>query len=269
MRKTINAMITVVLALVIIFPLFYMVSTSFFSPQDFRAEKALFFPSSFSWENYRAAVGKRYFSDYIINSVMTSILTSGGRTLAVLFAAFSFSHLEFKGKKVLFALLLSTLFIPQDALLYQNYSTISSLGLLDSWAGIVLPSLFSASQLVLLVSAFNSMDRDLYDACRVDGASDMLYIFRVLAPLSASIIITIMLQSAIAAFNSYLWPLLVTNKPKARTIQVALSMLGFREEGKVGAESASAVLVTLPFLILLALGKKKIDEALRKGSLSE
>ena len=269
MKNAIKAVLAISLALVIAFPLFYMASTSFFSPSDFRAGVSKFFPSTFSLDNYELAMGQRYFSSYLMNSIATSLITAAGRTLIVIFAAFAFTHLEFKAKKAIFVLLVSTLFIPQDALLYQNYSTISKLGLLNTWTGIVLPALFSATQLILLVSAFSALDRDYYDAGRIDGAKDLKYIFSILIPLTQSVIITIAIQSLIGAFNSYLWPLLVTNKPKARTIQIALSMMGFREEGKLGAEAASITIATIPFLILLGIGKKKINEALKRGSLSE
>ncbi len=269
MKSFFKTLLVTLLALIVAFPFLYMVSTSFFSPADFRAPVARLLPSSFSFENYKIALGQRYFPSYIINSVSTSLITAVARTLTVIFAAFAFSHLDFKGRRVIFTLLVSTAFIPQEALLYQNYTTITSLGLLDSWAGIVLPSLFSATQLLLLFSAFSSIDRDYYDAGRIDGAKDMRYIFSILLPLTQSILITIMLQSLISTFNSYLWPLLVTNKPKARTLQVALSMMGFREEGKVGAEAASIVIATMPFLILLGFFKKRINEALSTGSLEK
>ena len=152
MKNAIKTVLAISLALVIAFPLFYMASTSFFSPADFRAGVSKFFPSTFSLDNYELAMGQRYFSSYLMNSIATSLITAAGRTLIVIFAAFAFTHLEFKAKKAIFVLLVSTLFIPQDALLYQNYSTISKLGLLNTWAGIVLPALFSATQLILLVS---------------------------------------------------------------------------------------------------------------------
>lgn len=269
MKNVLRLLILAILITVVVFPVFYMISTSFFSPADYRASVSRLLPSTLSFENYKIAFDQRYFSNYIVNSVATSLLTSIGRTAVVIMAAFAFSHLSFTGKKPLLIILLATLFIPQDALIYQNYSTVAALDLLDTYAGIVLPSLFSASQLFLLYTAFSSLSRDYYDAGRIDGARDISYILLILIPLTQSVIITIALQSAVSAFNSYLWPLLVTNRPKARTIQIALSMMGFREEGKLGAEAASIVLVTIPFLILLALGRKKINEALLKGGLSE
>ena len=269
MKNALRLLLLALLLIAIAFPVFYMISTSFFSPADYRAEVSRFLPSKFSFDNYRIAFGQRYFSNYLVNSIATSLLTAFGRTMIVIMVAFAFSHLEFTGKKPLLIILLATLFVPQDALIYQNYSTVASLGLIDTYAAIVLPGLFSASQLILLYSAFSSLSRDYYDAGRIDGAKDICYIFRILIPLTQSIVITIILQSAVTAFNSYLWPLLVTNRPKARTIQIALSMMGFREEGKLGAEAASIVIVTTPFLVLLALGRKKINEALLKGGLSE
>ncbi len=268
MRKALRIILLIILSLIIAFPLFYLISLSLSSPRDFLTEKALFFPSSPNWSNFSKALSYRYLPQQLLNSIITSTLSALIKTVVITLAAFAFTHLQFKGKKLLLVILCATLFVPQDALLYQNYRTIAQLRLLDTYLAIIAPTLFSASQMLILIGAFSKVDRDYYDTARIDGASDILYITKVLIPLAQSVIITVVLQAFIGCFNSYLWVLLVTNKPRTRTIQIGLTRLGFAQEGNFGAEMASILLVVFPFLILIAIGKKWIEIALTNNTMN-
>ena len=248
------------LATIIIFPLFYMFTSSLFSARDFN--KIHFFPENPVWANYLNVLSHKYFGTYIFNSVGTSILAAIIRTTVTIFAAFAFTHLHFRGRNIIFTALVLTLFVPQEAILYQNYRTVAALGLLDTWAGIICTSLFSASHMLLLMGSFLEQDSSCYDAAQLDGASDMRYIWSVLVPLSAPAILTVAIQTLITTFNNYLWPLLVTNKTSTRTIQTGITMLGFAESGQLGSQMAALVLITLPFIILLGFSKRRIEHAL-------
>ncbi len=255
-RKVVLAL----LAIIVAFPVLYMLSSSLFSPRDFNKVRLL--PEAAVWGNYAKVFGHRHFLGFIVNSVGTSVLAALIRTVVTVLAAFALTHLHFKGRKLVLSLLVLTLFVPQEAILYQNYRTVASMGLLDTWAGIISTSLFSAAQLLLVMGSFNSQDRSSYDAARIDGASDVRYITSVLAPLSAPAIMTVTIQTLINVFNNYLWPLLVTNKVKTRTIQIGITMLGFAESGDIGAQMAAIVLITVPFMVLLAFTKGRIERAL-------
>lgn len=267
MKKVIRIILLVILCIAILFPLIYSFQLSLFSRKDFLSQSARFFPSEITFANYTKAFGYRYLPIELVNSLVTATLSATIKTCVLVLAAFAFSHMRFKGKKFFLVLLLATLFVPQDALLYQNYKIVARLGLLDTYLGIIAPTLFSASQMALLLGALTSYDKDYYDNARIDGASDMLYIVKILTPLTKSFLITIFLQSFIGVFNSYMWPLLVTNKPKTRTIQVGLTMLGFAEEGNIGAQMATIFMTILPFAIILAFSKKLIEKALINSSM--
>ena len=256
LRKIVLALMAVLVA----FPLLYLFSSSLFSPGDFG--KLRVFPSAVRWSNYAKVFALGDFRRQIINSVGTAVLASAIRTAVIVLAAFALTHLHFRGKGLALSFLVMTLFIPQDAVLYQNYRTVAALGLLDSWAGIICTSLFSAAQMLLLTGSFSAIGREPYDAARIDGASDLRYIRSVLVPLCTPAVLTVIIQTLITVFNSYLWPLLVTNRPTTRTIQTGLTMLGFAESGETGAQMAAIAVMTLPFLILLAFAKKKIENAL-------
>lgn len=116
--------------------------------------------------------------------------------------------------------------------------------------------------MLLLMGYFTAQGKEYYEAATIDGAGDIRYIFSILVPLSESVILTVFIQTLITSFNSYLWPLLVTNRSSSRTIQVALNMLGYAESGERGALSATIAVITLPFLIILALTKNRIEKTL-------
>ena len=263
MSKVLRALLTLLLAVLVAFPLVYAVSASFFSPVDFTGKTARFLPSSISFTNYSLALNNKWYPRYVLNSLVTASITCLMRLLVTTLAAFAFTHLRFRGRKALLLVLLSTMFVPSEALLYENYLTIARLGLMNTYAAIALPSVFSAATLLLLIGFFQGMDKELYDAAKVDGSSDLRYLTSILLPLSMPVMLTLALQAFITSFNSYLWPLLVTTKPKMRTVQVGISMLGFAESADYGAQYAAILLITLPFLVLLGLGKELMTKNLR------
>ena len=265
MNRLIRILLTLMLALIVLFPLIYGFSASFFSPIDFTDSYAHMLPSDPSFRNYGLALSHRHFLRYVMNSTITSALTVALRIMVTLPAAFALTHFTFRGRKALFIMLLSTLFIPSDAILYENYATIASLRLLDTYAAIILPSVFSASAILMLYGALSSLDKDVYDAARIDGAGCLRYLISILAPLSQPYLVAIAIQTYISSFNSYLWPLLVTNRDSMRTVQVGLTMLGFAEQGERGAQFASIMVITIPFLIVLAFGRKVIMKSLSRG----
>lgn len=259
-RKVVRVILLIALSIIILFPVFYIFSSSLFSVKDFSEMRVV--PSSPVWTNYQKALGTKNFARYLFNSVVTSILQAVIRTVTAVLAAFTFTHLSFKGKSVIFSVLVLTLFIPGDAILYQNYRTVSFLGLLDTHLGIIIPSLFSASQMLLLMGYFKAMGKEEYEASQIDGSGDIKYIVYILSPMSQSVIMTVFIQTLITSFNNYLWPLLVTNKPSSRTVQIALSMIGTQEIGEKGVLMATIALITLPFIIILAFTKNAIEETL-------
>ena len=255
----------IALAIIVVFPLFYTASMSLFSPRDFNTSPALFCPSSPIWQNYEKAVTHSSFLRYTFNSVFTATLAAIIRTAIVTLSSYAFSFLSFKGKKAILFFLLLSAFIPQDSLLYQNYVTVSRMNLINTYLGIIITGLFSATQLIMLMTAMKSLSRDSYDAARVDGARDMTILCSIIAPLTKSIILTIMLQSFISTFNSYLWPLLVTNENAMRTIQIGVSLMGYQESGRLGPLFATLFIILVPFVILVTATRKFIIKALADG----
>lgn len=258
LKKTVG----ILLAIIILFPLCYNISLSFFSARDFNITPARFFPTDLNYENYLEALSNSRFARYSINSIITALLASSVRTVLSLLSAYAFTFLNFRGKKFFLFFLLLSAFIPQDGLLYQNYVTVSRMGLLNSYLGIVITSLFSATQLMMLLTAMKMLSKDEYDAARIDGAKDITILCHIIFPLVKGVAITIFIQSFISTFNAYLWPLLVTNTESMRTIQIGIALMGFEESGDLGAMFASLIIVLIPLLLITLFSRKLIIKAL-------
>ena len=264
-EKAVLFIFTLIFAIVIVFPFVYALSASFFSASDFASSPARFLPSSFSFRNYQKVLANRYFLPYIMNSVITGVLSTVIRMIIAVAAAYAFSYYRFRGRSFLFSLIVLTLFVPSDLLLTGNYLTIYRLGLIDTYLGIISTSLLPASQILMLRQYFCCIPSSIHDSAMMDGAGDGRYIISVLVPVSKAVISTFALQGFIAMFNSYLWPLLVTNSPSMRTVQVGITMLGYAESLDYGPVFAAIILIFIPFLLLFIFMRKRIMKALRQG----
>lgn len=254
--------LAIALALIVLFPLLYTLSLSLFTARDFNVLPARFFTSEPHFANFLDAVSRRYFITYSLNSIITSFLASFIRTVVIILSSYAFSFLRFKGKKAILFVLLLSAFIPQDSLLYQNYVTVSRLHLINTYAGIIATSLFSATQLMMLLAAMKSLSRDTFDASRTDGANDIAILYHIIIPLTKSIILTIFIQTFISVFNAYLWPLLVTQSAGMRTIQVGISLMGYQDDGRMGELFAAMTVTLMPFVALVIASRKMIIKAL-------
>ncbi|HKM06889.1 MAG TPA: carbohydrate ABC transporter permease, partial [Sphaerochaeta sp.] len=166
-----------------------------------------------------------------------------------------------KGKNLLFVILIATMLLPSDALLIENFITIRSLSLTDTYLGIISTSLLAPVHLFLLRQYFMTVSKEYREAAIVEGCSDARFLTTLLIPISQSVIITLTLQSFTSIFNDYLWPLLVTNNVSMRTVQVGITMLGFSENLDYGPQFAAITLLMTPILIAFILLNKNIKES--------
>lgn len=264
-RKSPKPVIALLFALIIIYPFIYALSASFFSARDFTSSPARLLPSTLDLKNYIKVLQHRYFLTYIVNSIITSIAGTLLRSGIAYIASYAFAFYRFKGSRIILGLLLGTLFIPGDILLAENYILIQRLGLLDTYLGIISTGLLSASMIFMLRQFFLSVPSTLHDSASIDGANDFSFSVAILLPISKAVISALMLQSFVSFFNNYLWPLLVTNKPRMRTIQVGITMLGYSESLNYGPLFAAIIIILVPFVILFTLMRKRIMEALKNG----
>ena len=269
MRKVLDCF-ALLIALVLIFPLVYALFGAFRTGAEFAAFPPRLLPDSFAnFENFKTVFTRVPMPRYMRNSLITSLLTATVKLAVSALAAYAFWRWEFRGKTFLFMLLLGTMMLPADTLIITNYRTVSRLRLTDTYLGICIISFVGASQMFMLRQQFTSIPAELRDAAYMDGCSDIRFLLSVLLPLCRGVMATLFLQSFIAQWNSYLWPLLVTGRDEMRTVQVGLSMLTDYETANYEVVLAGACAALVPGLILFFLSRSRITGAVTTGAVVE
>lgn len=260
----------IVAALSVLFPFYWMLSTSFKAFADYTSEvNPTFFPTHFTVENYVTAWTAVSLARYMFNTFVFAILTTGIMLLVCILAAFAFARLEFYGKNVVFTIFLATMMIPMELFTITNYATIVSLDLRNTLVGLIFPSVISVFYIYLLRQNFMQVPDQIYFAAKVDGTSDLKYLFKILVPLSKPTIISIGILKFIECWNSYVWPRLVTTKEANFLISNGIQTLresGFGREN-IPAMMAAVVCVSIPLLILFAVFRKQIMSGVSRSGL--
>lgn len=262
-EEIVVSLVAIALGLVIIFPLIYCFLSSFKTPSEFLDPKLL--PSSFlNLDNYKAALERGNLLRYILNSFVIAFLGSTIRLIFSILAAYVFAFYDFKGKNVVFFMILGTMMIPSDVLLATNYLTVSRLHLLNTYMGVMVVSFVSASATFMLRQRFKTIPRDMREAASMDGYGDIWFILRVLLPITRPVVTTLFVQSFISLWNSYLWPLIATaSSPEMRTVMVGITRLNSWEDENYQLVMAGVVISLIPSIILFLVMRR----ALRKGGL--
>lgn len=249
------------LSLVVVFPILYSISASFFSFSDFTSIPARLLPANPTFQNYVRAFSESHLARFLANSLASATVGTTVRMTISIVSAYVFAFYTFKGKDILFVLLIATMLLPNDALLIENFITIRKLGLTDTYVGIISTSLLAPAHLFILRQYFKMVSKEYREAAIIEGCSDFRFLTTLLVPISQSVVITLALQSFTNIFNDYLWPLLVTNSESMRTVQVGITMLGFSENLDYGPQFAAITLLMTPILIAFILLNKKIKES--------
>ena len=188
---------------------------------------------------------------------------SENRTVAfAVLAAYAFVFFEFRGKRLLFFFILATMMLPADTMIVTNYQTVARLGLLDNYLGMAIVSFVGASQMFMLRQHFLSSPRPLRDAAQLDGCGDIRFLISILLPVSRPLLVMLYVQGFVALWNTYLWPLLVTNHNDMRTIQVGITMLTTVEGTNYHQVLAGVAISLVPAFLLFLLLRKSITRGM-------
>ena len=256
------------LALVVLFPVFYGLCGAFKSPAEFAAWPPTVLPASFGYtENFARVFAQAPMLRYFLNSLAVSTLTTCVRLLLAVLAAYAFVFYDFPGHKALFFLMLGTMMLPPDTLTITNYQTVTRLGLLDTYLGISIVGFVGASQMFILRQHILTAPRVLREESMLDGCGDLRFIFSVLMPTMSPLLLMLFLQSFLAQWNAYLWPLLVTNRSDMRTVQVGLTMLTTFESNNYETILAGVAIVMIPTALLFVVLRGFATRAMNDGPL--
>ena len=238
-------------ALLVLFPFYWMVLTSVKSYGAYNSEWIpQLFTLSPTLQNYREAFTAVPLGGYFINTILFTVITTALMLIVTVLAAFAFARLDFRGKDLAFTLFLSLMMIPTELVVITNYVTITNADLRNTFAGLILPSVTSVFYIYLLKENFSQIPNELYYAAKVDGTSDLKYLFRVLIPICKPTIVTITILKVIECWNSYVWPRLVTDDQAYFLVSNGIQEIrdnGFGREN-IPAMMAAVVVISAPLI---------------------
>lgn len=254
--------------LFVLFPFYFMVLTSLKSYSAYNSEYIpQLFTLSPTLENYAQAFTAVPLADYFLNTVIFTLITTALMLAVTILAAFAFARLNFPGKDLVFTLLLALMMIPSELVVITNFVTVTDLGLRNTFPGLILPSVTSVFYIYLLRENFAQVPDELYYAAKVDGTSDLKYLWKVLVPICRPTIVTITILKVIECWNSYIWPRLVTDEQDYFLVSVGIQEL--RENGfgrdNIPAMMAAVVAVSVPLIVLFLVFRKKIMAGVARG----
>lgn len=255
-----------IVAVVVIGPLLYVLFASFRPGQAITGQLTDLFPTGFSLEHYIAALERAPLLQQMANSALVTIAQTFFQVLTALLAAYALVFGRLRRPGVVFGFILFTMMIPGETILVANFFTIRSMGLFDTVVAVFLPFVVSAYNIFLIRQTFLSFPTEIHEAAQVDGESKLGFLFRFLVPLTAPTLMTVTLMSAIAAWNGYLWPLIVSESPAVRTVQVGIKILTDETGSDIGTPLAGVILAVVPTIIIVLLGQRFLARGLTAGS---
>ncbi|MBC2582667.1 carbohydrate ABC transporter permease [Clostridium sp. DJ247] len=265
-KKLILYVVNTMFGLITIAPLIYALLISFMPPDQIFAFPPKLIPKSFYIENYKDALNTAPIMRFILNSFIVSSAVTLGQILTSSMAAFVFSFFEFKGKNLLFIAMLATMMIPSEATIISNYLTIGSLGWLDSYKALIVPYLSSAMGIFMMRQYYLTLPKELYEAAKIDGCNSFKFLTKIVLPMSKPALGSLGVYTFLITWNQYLWPLLVTSKDSARTVQIGIGMLQFAENESFGLIMAGIIMVLLPSILIFIFGQKQLIEGMTAGA---
>ena len=256
------------MALVVLFPFYWMLNSSLKSLMEYRMSVPTFWPQTLMWSNYAEAFNTANLGRLFLNTAYVGIISTILSLVITVLSAFAFARLEFKGRDVLFAALLATMMIPGELFTITNYSTVTNLGWMNTYTVLIVPFLVSVFYISLLRQNFLQIPNELYLAAKVDGTSDFKYLWKVMIPLALPTLISITILKMMSAWNAYIWPRLVANDEAHRMITNGLRNAFTESTGDVNypVQMAAVALVSAPlFLVFIFLRKYIMRGVSRSG----
>lgn len=254
-------------ALIVLFPLYLTVVSSLLTQSEYVSRPPVFFPLHPQWSAYSKAFFQGGMWRYFVNSAEQTVLIVVGSTVTSVLAAWAFAVYAFPFKRILWAIVISTLLIPFEVTIVVNVQTINSLGISNSIWALAIPFMMSAFGIFLLRQAFRGISKELREAATLDGDTSMGFLWRVALPLVRPQLAAYLVISALSAWNQYLWPLILTTDSAAhRTIQIGLKTLNAGTFSSYNVVLAGAVIAALPVLVLMVVFNKQLIRSLNAGA---
>lgn len=250
-------------------PFLWMLSTSVKQPDQIFTYPPQWLPSPATFEHYQYIIERTPFPRFFLNSVVVAVAVTCGQLVSSILAAFAFARLSFPGRDALFVVFLGTLMIPDLVTYVPLFMVVRFMGLVDTYPGLILPSLVTPFGIFLLRQAFMAAPRDLEDAARIDGCGPWRTLWSVFLPIARPAVATATLFAFLQSWNAYFWPLIVTQSTQMRTAAVGLRY--FVRDPELGTNwgvlMAASTLILIPIVVLFLATQRQFIQGLLAGSM--
>ena len=269
-RKAITYTGLAVWALMVLFPFYWMILTSVKSYSEYNSEYIpRFYALSPTMQNYLDAFSTVPLGRYLLNTLIFTVITTALMLIVATLAAYGFARLSFPGKDLVFTAFLALMMIPNELVVITNFVTITNLHMRNSFPGLILPSVTSVFYIYLLKENFEQVPDALYYAAKVDGTSDLKYLWKVMMPICRPTLITVGILKVIECWNSYIWPRLITDDKSYYLVSNGIQEI--RENGfgrdNIPAMMAAVVAISVPLIVLFLIFRNKIMAGVSRGGL--
>ncbi|MCT2537118.1 carbohydrate ABC transporter permease [Aquibacillus koreensis] len=269
LTSLVHYLVLVILAIIVIYPIYFAFSYTFMTPQEVSTATPNFFPNSLYLENIKEVLATTPILRFILNSFIISIAVMIGEIITGSLAAYAFAFVRFKGRNIIFALFLATLMVPSEVTLIPRYLMMQAFGWMDTYQGLIVPHLATVFGIFLLRQFFMQLPKELMEAARMDGAGHLRIFLTIILPLSRPAIGTLGVYSFLNTWNQYLWPLLMTNSEEMRPVQIGITMLQDEEFMSWNIVLAGVTIALIPSLLLLVFGLKQLVAGITAGAVKQ
>ncbi|MBP3305597.1 MAG: carbohydrate ABC transporter permease [Oscillospiraceae bacterium] len=258
------------MAVIVLFPFYWMIISSLKTLDEYRLAVPTFWPQEIMFSNYAQAFTEGNLGRLFLNTLYVGGVSTILSLIITVLSAFAFARLEFKGKNLMFGALLATMMIPGELFTITNYITVYKFGWLNTYTVLIVPFLVSVFYIYLLRQNFMQIPNELYLAAKVDGTSDLKYLWKVMVPLATPTLISITILKMMGAWNSYIWPRLVANDEAHRLITNGLRNLSFTDEADMvnyPVQMAAVAIVSAPLFLLFLFCRKYIMSGVSRSGI--
>ena len=261
----------ILIAISMLYPFFAMINLSFVDNNEIFSHAGRIFHPNLTLNNYKNVFTEIPMGLYFFNSLLVATITTIGQVIFASLAGYAFARLNFKYKNALFLIILITMLIPPQVNIIPLFFLMRELHLIDTYQALILPALFGGFGIFLMRQYFLGLPKDLEEAAKIDGCNLFQTFFKITLPLALPTVATLAIFTFVTTWNSFMWPLIVTNSESMRTLPVGLAIYkgSFRELTLWGNLLACSVICTIPVIGVFLLGKKYFISDILQGSVKE
>ena len=270
-RKIVGYFCLVLIAISMLYPFFAMINLSLVPNGEIFNQGGKLFYSPLTLENYSSVFEKIPMWKYFVNSLFVAVVTTIGQVLFSALAGYAFARLTFKFRDTLFLIILITMLVPPQVNIIPLFFLMRQLEWINTYQALILPGLFGGFGIFMMRQYFLGLPKDLEESAKIDGCNIFTTFFKIALPLSIPAIATLSIFTFVTTWNSFMWPLIVTNTESMRTLPVGLAIFkgSFRELTLWGDLLACSVICTIPVVGVFLLGKKYFINDILQGGVKE